>query len=85
MNDTENLIFEETFNCNNELKILIKEFNEFISKKILNIEKLISSSMNESKIGFEKSSGNNNYNNIFNIKTINEEENEEVYDEEVKD
>ena len=71
LNDNENLIFEETFN--NEQKILIREFNDCISKKTLNIEKLISNSMNETKKGFEKTSGND-YNNIFNIKTINEDE-----------
>ena len=74
LNDNENLIFEETFN--NEQKIAIREFNDFINKKPINIEKIISSSMNESKKGFEKTSGND-YKNMFDNNIINEEESDD--------
>ena len=78
LNDNENLIFEETYNT--EQKILIKDFNESLNKKTLNIEKLISNSMNESKLGFQKTSGNN-YNNMFDNSTINEEDSNDDSDD----
>jgi hypothetical protein len=80
LNDEEYKIFEEIFN--DEQKILIREFTKFLNRKTLNIEKLISDSLNNSKKEFSKISSNNDYNNMFEKRFIN---NSDESDEENND